>query len=401
MNELSSTQLHYLLYKVVNKLNGHYYIGKHQTTDINDNYYGSGLYIKKAIKKYGLENFSKEILEECNTLDELNQLEELCVQLSNCFPYDPMRYNLKVGGSGGSLSGEFNPLHGKHFTELHKQNISKALTGKPKTDLHKQHLRDQRANESIDKKQQRKEKRRHTLANWSDEKQKQVSKNLQNARLNKTKEELEDWNNKISQTLLAKTPEQREKTYAKFINTLTNHTEEEKQQIFENRSNGSKGKKVSEVGKQNMKKASQKLWNDPIKRKQMLDKREKTYAKKSKEEIFSINQRKGSGGNKHVLTSIVKLLTKNVPHSIIKSIDFSQFPIEEYKKISKDQKTSRKLFLEKWIYDNFSITINLVSYKIRVTNGVNSKVVDKHNIPDGYYPGMCKCKEGTVRKKII
>ena len=89
----------------------------------------------------------------------------------------------------------------------------------------------------------------------------------------------------------------------------------------------------------------------------------------------------------------MKLLTKNVPHSIIKSIDFSQFPIEEYKKISKDQKTSRKLFLEKWIYDNFSITINLVSYKIRVTNGVNSKVVDKNNIPDGYYPGMCKYKK--------
>tara|TARA_Y100001938_G_scaffold133516_1_gene192982 strand:+ start:109 stop:258 length:150 start_codon:yes stop_codon:yes gene_type:complete len=48
-----------VVYKITNNINERVYIGK----DINDNpnYLGSGILIKKAIRKYGKDNFIKEI----------------------------------------------------------------------------------------------------------------------------------------------------------------------------------------------------------------------------------------------------------------------------------------------------------------------------------------------------
>jgi hypothetical protein len=61
----------YLLYKTTNLINGKTYIGIHQTKNINDGYLGSGLYFLRAVKKYGKENFKREILEFCSSFDEL------------------------------------------------------------------------------------------------------------------------------------------------------------------------------------------------------------------------------------------------------------------------------------------------------------------------------------------
>ena len=51
----------YYVYEITNKINNKKYIGKHTARLINNKYYGSGLAIKRAIKKYGKENFKKEI----------------------------------------------------------------------------------------------------------------------------------------------------------------------------------------------------------------------------------------------------------------------------------------------------------------------------------------------------
>ena len=92
-------QKYYFIYQTTNKLNGKYYIGKHETYNLNDGYIGSGLLLHKAINKYGIENFERTILFFVNDIDSLNFAEKETVteEIVN----DPMSYNLKVGGDGG------------------------------------------------------------------------------------------------------------------------------------------------------------------------------------------------------------------------------------------------------------------------------------------------------------
>ena len=60
---------------------------------------GSGKLIVAAIEKYPISCFSKEILHDFNTFEEMNNKEADLVQLSNCWPNDPLSYNLREGGS--------------------------------------------------------------------------------------------------------------------------------------------------------------------------------------------------------------------------------------------------------------------------------------------------------------
>lgn len=86
----------YVIYKVTNTINGKYYIGKHITKNLKDSYLGSGKAIRSAIKKYGRDKFIKEIIQICNTEDEMNKIEEQLVDTN-----DAMSYNMTIGGKGG------------------------------------------------------------------------------------------------------------------------------------------------------------------------------------------------------------------------------------------------------------------------------------------------------------
>lgn len=112
----------YTIYQITNKLNGKIYIGKHQTENIDDGYFGSGVALKEAIKKYGKEFFEKEILFVFNTEQEMNAKERELI--TEDFVKRKDTYNLGVGGEGGPhFKGK---THSKETINKIKKNVDYA-----------------------------------------------------------------------------------------------------------------------------------------------------------------------------------------------------------------------------------------------------------------------------------
>lgn len=90
------------IYKITNKINGHCYIG--QSVDIATRWIHHKNYpVEKskyplylAFKKYGIENFSFDLIEECS-IDELNEKEIFYIKHFNSYFNG---YNQTLGGSG-------------------------------------------------------------------------------------------------------------------------------------------------------------------------------------------------------------------------------------------------------------------------------------------------------------
>ena len=121
----------FILYKIVNIQNGKFYIGVHRTNDVNDDYMGSGTLIKRAIKKHGVENFKKEILEFFETEDEMLKREEEIVTYE--FIKENNVYNIMPGGNYGSEKRNGLTFKNKHHTQKSKDKIRKKSIGRHHT----------------------------------------------------------------------------------------------------------------------------------------------------------------------------------------------------------------------------------------------------------------------------
>ena len=91
--------MYYIIYETTNLINNKKYRGAHISDDLEDGYLGSGKLLKKAIKKYGIENFKRTILEFCDSLEILFIRESYFVDKD--WVSDINTYNLKIGGEGG------------------------------------------------------------------------------------------------------------------------------------------------------------------------------------------------------------------------------------------------------------------------------------------------------------
>lgn len=131
------------IYMIVNKINGKTYIGQHKSIKKwnDDNYMGSGKYLKRAQNKYGIENFEKFLIQYCSSKEELNKQEIFWI--AEYRNRGKAEYNIAKGGlSGGSgpLSEEAkrklseahkgkSTWNGKHHSEESKRKMSEAKKG--------------------------------------------------------------------------------------------------------------------------------------------------------------------------------------------------------------------------------------------------------------------------------
>jgi len=105
-----------IVYMTINLVNNKKYIGIDSRN--NPHYLGGGTILKKAIEKYGRENFHKIILEECNSKEELFNKEREWITLLNA-TNDKNFYNILSGGQG-SL-GQENPMFHTNLYNIWKE----------------------------------------------------------------------------------------------------------------------------------------------------------------------------------------------------------------------------------------------------------------------------------------
>lgn len=141
-----------IVYIVTNRINGKKYIGK----EVRDSpsYLGSGVLLKKAIRKYGKDNFDKKVLYRALDKKELCEKEKYFIELFNANNSD-MFYNISPGGEGGKVCKsyqyrevpiyELHPITNQIIKEyksvkeaasengLDLRQISKVINGKTKT----------------------------------------------------------------------------------------------------------------------------------------------------------------------------------------------------------------------------------------------------------------------------
>ena len=120
---------YHFIYKTTNILSGKYYIGMHSTDNLEDGYLGSGNRLRLAVRKHGKENFKREILEFCNSREELIKKEIEIITVDEISKKECI--NLKVGGQGGwseNAKVKFIWLldNDVYFKKQHSDKMSKA-----------------------------------------------------------------------------------------------------------------------------------------------------------------------------------------------------------------------------------------------------------------------------------
>ena len=88
------------IYETTNLVNGKKYIGKSAHSKFSESYHGSGVYIRKALQKYGDKSFKTVLIEECESLEQLNEREAYWIDYYNAVE-DKRYYNAIPGGAGG------------------------------------------------------------------------------------------------------------------------------------------------------------------------------------------------------------------------------------------------------------------------------------------------------------
>lgn len=144
------------VYITTNLINEKQYIGDHSAYDLNcaytKRYIGSGTGIKNAVKKYGKENFKRDILEFFLTKQEAYNAQELYIKKFNTLYPNGYNNNQKGGYGVTGLSSKeksikLSKIHkGKTISEKHKNAIREFMKTFKHTEETKQKMRKPKKN---------------------------------------------------------------------------------------------------------------------------------------------------------------------------------------------------------------------------------------------------------------
>ena len=162
----------YTIYKTTNKINGKFYVGKHQTQNLNDDYMGSGKLLKVAIKKYGKSSFEKTILHVFDSEEEMNNKEREII--TEEFVARPDTYNAGIGGEGGPH------FLGKRHTEETKTKISRL--GSKHSEETRKKLSEANRKRTLSLETRKKLSEKAKTRTHSEEVRKKISESLKNKR---------------------------------------------------------------------------------------------------------------------------------------------------------------------------------------------------------------------------
>jgi hypothetical protein len=113
------------VYETINLVNGKKYVGVSVKKTKSDNYLGSGVLLKRAIKKYGVDNFKKTILKEFTNEEDARAYEKILINQLNAIE-DDNYYNLVAGGYGGGVRK--HPVSDETKRKIREKHLGKKLS---------------------------------------------------------------------------------------------------------------------------------------------------------------------------------------------------------------------------------------------------------------------------------
>jgi group I intron endonuclease len=234
------------IYEWTNTLNNKKYIGSHAGT-IEDGYIGSGKVFQWAIKKYGIENFTRIILEYVDVADRQFLLEREKYYLDQTNAYHSTEYyNVAMDVIGGNTKAGWSEERRQQF----KQQIKDVWANR--TDEEKQEILSRTHSKTKEWFQSEegeafKQQQRESFHSKKDKiiegiKNRDPEDRKRSARLGKERMGEKRRKEAAQKAAASWTEETKINAKQKAQETRANWTEEKRNEVFENSSRGRKGK---------------------------------------------------------------------------------------------------------------------------------------------------------------
>ena len=230
------------IYEWTNMLNGKKYIGSHAGT-IDDGYIGSGKVFQRAIKKHGIKNFTRAIIEYVEVEDRQYLLEREKFHLDevNAY-YSADYYNVAKDVIGGDTKAGWTDERRQEFSNQIKQIWANRTEEEKQEILSRTHTKTKEWFQS-EEGEQFKEKLRGNIPNMiAGVKARDLEDRKRSARLGKERMGAERRKEVARKGVENRNPKTEALARQQAKETRANWSEEKRKEVFENSSKGRKGK---------------------------------------------------------------------------------------------------------------------------------------------------------------